>query len=98
MEFPPPPGATRARWIGTAFAVGDERRRILAYGSAPSGWTDGLTDLHEAAAGADHFIDVASRTHAVDEIARVASHPGAVILEVGISSGFLLRDMLARLP
>jgi SAM-dependent methyltransferase len=98
LEFPPPPGASSARWIGTAFAVGNEHRRILSYGSAPSGWTDELTDLHESAAGADHFIDVASRAHAVREVARVAGHPGAVVLEVGISSGFLLREMIARLP
>ena len=98
LDFPPPPGAATARWTGTAFAVGGETRRILAYGSAPSGWTDHLTDLHEATAGADHFIDVASRAHAVSEVARVASRPGAVILEVGISSGFLLNEMIARLP
>ena len=78
--------------------MGGETRRILAYGSAPSGWTDHLTDLHEATAGSDHFIDVASRAHAVSEVARVASRPGAVILEVGISSGFLLNEMIARLP
>ena len=98
LDFPPPPGVATARWTGTTFAVGGETRRILAYGSAPSGWTDHLTDLHEATAGADHFIDVASRAHAVSEVARVASRPGAVILEVGISSGFLLNEMIARLP
>jgi SAM-dependent methyltransferase len=97
-DFPPPAGAATARWTGTAFTVGHESRRILAYGSAPSGWTDHLTDLHEATAGADHFIDVASRAHAVSEVIRVASRPDAVVLEVGISSGFLLNEMIARLP
>ncbi len=98
VDFPPPPGVATARWTGTAFAVGGETRRILAYGSAPSGWTDHLTELHEATAGADHFIDVASRAHAVSEVVRVANEPGAVVLEVGISSGFLLNEMIALLP
>lgn len=98
LDFPPPPGTATARWTGTAFTVGGETRRVLAYGSSPSGWTDDLTDLHEATAGTDHFIDVASRAHAVGEVLRVASRPGSTVLEVGISSGFLLNEMIARMP
>lgn len=85
-------------WTGGGFLVGGQLRRILAYGSHPSGWTDHLTDLHEATAGDTHFIDVASRAHAIAEIERTKRGQGGVVLEVGISSGYLVEALARRLP
>jgi SAM-dependent methyltransferase len=99
IAFPPLPGMRdQPRWTGRDFLVGGETRRILAYGAAPSGWTDHLTELHEEAAGADHFVDLASRRHAVVEAKRAHGPTPQVILEVGISSGYLLQDLLREMP
>ena len=65
---------------------------------SPSGWTDELTYLHEATGHSDHFIDVASRDHAVSEIAKSITHTPSVLLEVGASSGFLLAELVQRFP
>lgn len=99
FAFPPVPDHPGTPiWTGGGFLVGGQPRRILAYGSRPSGWTDHLTDLHEAAAGDAHFIDVASRAHAIAEIERTKKGAGGVVLEVGISSGYLVEALARRLP
>jgi SAM-dependent methyltransferase len=99
MAFPHPtaPGSL-AKWTGEAFDLGNDRVRVLAYDVSPSGWTDELTRMHENAGGSDHFIDVASRAHALAEAERSAGRAPSVILEVGVSSGFLLSELKARLP
>lgn len=99
LLLPHPTDRSRmVRWTGNAFDVDGEPVRVLAYAVTPSGWTEELTRLHEDAGGSDHFIDIASRAHAVDEAARVAGPVPSVIVEIGCSSGFLLRDLMARLP
>ena len=97
LPHPTAPGAS-ARWTGEAFDLGNERVRVLAYDVSPSGWTDELTRMHEDAGGSDHFIDVASRAHALAEAERSVPRTPSVVLEIGVSSGFLLRELKARLP
>jgi SAM-dependent methyltransferase len=70
----------------------------LSYETSDSGWTDDLTALHEEKAGADHFIDLASREYALGQLERFTPAPAPVILEVGCSSGFLLRLLRERMP
>jgi len=99
LRLPPLPGTKdEPVWTGETFMVGGRPQRVLAYGAEASGWTDHLTALHEEAIGPDHFIDVASRRHAIAEVNR--AQPGAeqVILEVGISSGYLLGELLRERP
>jgi ubiquinone/menaquinone biosynthesis C-methylase UbiE len=72
--------------------------RVLSFGTAKSGWTEHLTELHEDAAGRDHFIDVASRAHALAQVKRVAATSPAVVLEVGCSSGYFLEQLRAAMP
>src|ERR1700738_1956077 len=84
-------------WDGDAFEVDGKRERVLAYEVAQSGWTEELTRLHELEAGGDHFIDIASRAHAVDEVKRLAGQAPRIILEIGCSSGFLLRELQGAL-
>jgi SAM-dependent methyltransferase len=71
---------------------------VLPYETGDSGWTDDLTAFHEEKAGADHFIDLASRKYALGQLERFTSAPAPVILEVGCSSGFLLRLLRERMP
>ena len=100
FELPPvQPGGARPVWTGSDFAVGDARVPVVAYDAGPSGWSDALTALHEdeTASGA-HFIDVASRTRAVDHLVRHGVAPDAAIMEVGVSGGHLLADIRRRFP
>ena len=85
-------------WTGQAFEYDERRVRVLTYDVLPSGWTDELTRLHEDTGGSNHFIDVASRRHACDEVMRCVTGPSATVLEIGCSSGFLLNELVAKLP
>ncbi len=97
--WPVPPGASGPpTWTGHGFRVGREVVPVLSFPPSRSGWTDELTAFHEENAGPDHFIDRASRGHAVRQVRRHATGAGPVVLEVGCSSGFLLRDLKQALP
>jgi SAM-dependent methyltransferase len=85
-------------WNNGMFEYDGRRVRVLAYEVSPSGWTDQLTQLHEETGGSNHFIDIASRQYACSEVMRCVRRPASTILEIGCSSGFLLRDLVARLP
>jgi len=85
-------------WTGSGFEVGPSRVPILAYEVGTSGWTGGLTRFHEETAGSDHFIDRASRGHALDQLAKYLRTSSPIILEVGCSSGFALRLLRERWP
>jgi SAM-dependent methyltransferase len=85
-------------WRNGAFEYEGRRVRVLEYEVSPSGWTDELTQLHEETGGSNHFIDIASRQYACTEVRRCISQPGSSVLEIGCSSGFLLRDLIAQLP
>jgi SAM-dependent methyltransferase len=95
--WPPVPRLEGAvSWRGDAFLVGSESLPYLAYSEAESAWSDELTDLHEQQASSTHPIDVASRQLAIDSMRLLGETP--VILDVGCSSGFLLRELRERMP
>jgi SAM-dependent methyltransferase len=97
--WPSPPGWTeKPVWTGGGFQLGQALLPILSYEVGKSGWTDQLTTFHEETAGADHFIDRASREHALAQICRHMDRRAGTILEVGCSSGFMLRLLRERLP
>jgi SAM-dependent methyltransferase len=85
-------------WCGDAFVLGDKKRRILAFDEADSHWSPELTALHEAEAGANHPIDRASRQLAVESLKRFVRTQTAVILDVGCSSGYVLKEIQHSLP
>jgi SAM-dependent methyltransferase len=101
LEFPYPGVANvsrRAVWNGSNFKIDDATRRVLSYDVGESGWTEDLTRLHEGAAGSNHFIDVASRAYALEEVKRTITRTPSRILEVGCSSGFFLHQLIKGLP
>jgi SAM-dependent methyltransferase len=99
FPWPVPPGANDAPvWTGDGFRVDGKRRSVLTYTVGDSGWTDDLTTFHEDNAGSDHFIDRASRAHALEQVRRHVRGPNPVVLEVGCSSGFFLEKLRGELP
>jgi SAM-dependent methyltransferase len=83
----------RPIWTGHGFQIGDKIVPVLSYGNTQSGWNDTLTQLHEDNAGASHFIDIASRTHALNEMKRWCPPvEKPVIMDIGCSSGFMIRE------
>jgi SAM-dependent methyltransferase len=98
LTFPPPPGFDDpVVWDGQRFHIGGKEEKVLAYDVGDSGWTDELTTFHEETAGANHYIDLASRRHAVNSVRRWAPNPRPVVLDIGCSSGFLLRDLASSI-
>lgn len=98
FPWPVPPGhSQRPVWTGHGFRIGDDIVPVLSYEVGSSGWTDELTAFHEESAGSAHFIDLASRQHALEELDKHLAG-SRVILEIGCSSGFMLRSMRERIP
>jgi SAM-dependent methyltransferase len=100
ITFPPvSAGEESPVWNGDAFVRSGKSTRVLAYEVGESGWSDELTELHESATEeGSHFIDVASRRSAINELKRAIGSKSAWIIEVGCSAGHLLADMRRTLP
>src|SRR4051812_13995163 len=89
------------KWTGAGFSVNGENRAVLDFEAGDSGWSDELTTFHEGAAGeGTHPIDVASRRRARRALVEHLHVPRdkAVLLEVGCSSGFLLKELVKDWP
>ena len=98
FRWPAPDGCEHVTWAGRHFEADGAPCDVLAFGVEASGWSDELTTLHEGATGADHPIDLASRARAIGEVTSHSKSAGGVVLEVGCSSGYLLRELKATLP
>lgn len=99
FDLPPPAGySTPPKWDGRNFVFGDQRTPVLEYSENFAGWSDDLTALHEEAAGDSHPIDLASRNDAVAQVRKFMPSAQAVIMEIGCSSGFLIRDLAKEFP
>lgn len=85
-------------WTGRGFSVDGTSTPVLAYGLSASGWSDELTEFHEETSGENHYIDVASRRHAMQEIETRVKQPEATIIDIGCSSGFMIKSLRARFP
>ncbi|MHB1947165.1 MAG: class I SAM-dependent methyltransferase [Gammaproteobacteria bacterium] len=91
-------GATPV-WVGNGFQIGNELTKVLQYSSNIRGWNDDLTFFHEESAGDQHFIDRASRDHAIQQIRKHLPNPeNATLLEIGCSSGFMLKRLSKAFP
>ncbi len=83
-------GGAEPIWDGHSYRIGDQSFQILDYCSSQDGWRDDLTTFIEETAGSDHFIDIASREHALAQVKKFVKAEQPVILEVGCSSGLML--------
>jgi SAM-dependent methyltransferase len=90
--------AEQAAWTGQAFVLGTATKRILSYPVRESGWNDDIARFHRQEAASDHFIDIASRAHAMKEVKRSIAQTPSVILEIGCAAGHFLRELLQQLP
>ena len=86
------------RWTGSGFDLGSTEVRYLRYTVGSSGWTDDLSTFHEEATGGVHPIDRASRLHTLTQLRRHLRGPNPVILEVGCSTGYMIKDMMGEWP
>ena len=101
IDFPwPTPSGLKGKpvWNGRGFHVDGRSFPVLSFEVGAAGWTDDLTTFHEHTAGDSHFIDMASRRHAVSQVTSHASQGLPVILDIGCSSGFLLEDLRTAFP
>jgi SAM-dependent methyltransferase len=101
QDYPWPiqtPESPQPVWTGNGFKCGDRVEPILRYDVGVSGWSEELTSLHEEVAGADHPIDHASRNHVIRQLRKYLPCPSSVILEIGCSSGFMLRQIIEEFP
>ncbi len=89
---------TRPIWTGHGFQIGEIKASILSYEIGTSGWTDELTSFHEDEAGSNHFIDLASRQYAMEQIEIHVKSFDAAFLEIGCSSGFMINLLKKKLP
>lgn len=97
-SWPIPTGfSEKPIWTGRGFRLGNVRTPILSYEVAASGWRDELTEFHEETAGSNHFIDRASRQHALEQLGYLTV-VAPIVLDVGCSSGFMLRLVRERMP
>lgn len=99
FTLPPPESFTESPvWDGSQFLIGSSKFQILEYSENFKGWSDDLTALHEELAGDSHPIDVASRADAISQVKKNCPDEHAVIMEIGCSSGFLIRDLVKYFP
>ncbi|MFN0100516.1 MAG: class I SAM-dependent methyltransferase [Bryobacteraceae bacterium] len=99
FPLPPVPASTASPfWTGRGFQIGQKVEPVLSYAVNDSGWTDGLTHFHESLAGDRHYIDIASRQNSLSRLRKWVKGERPVIMDIGCSSGFLLRDIKKEFP
>jgi SAM-dependent methyltransferase len=99
FSLPAPAGCSDSpKWDGQAFVFDGQRTPVLEYSENFAGWSDDLTALHEEAAGDSHPIDLASRRYAIEQLRHVLPASNAVVMEIGCSSGFLIKDIVKSFP
>ncbi len=95
---PTQPGGVKPIWKNGFFILGEQRTSVLQYSATSAGWNDELTFFHEETVGEQHFIDLASRQHAISQLNQFISVENPTIMEVGCSSGYLLKKISVEIP
>lgn len=99
FTLPSPAGGPPAEWTSEGFRIGSAVLPVLEFSDNFAGWSEDLTTLHEETAGASHPIDIASRNDALAQLrAKLAGNNCPVILEIGCSTGFMLKAMIEAFP
>jgi len=99
INFPIPPGYNENPiWTGHDFEIGSDHVSVLHYSEILAGWRPDLTEfIEDNTKEGDHFLEKASRLHACSEVKKCLPEHG-IVLEVGSSSGYLIRDLIDMLP
>ncbi|MDR2854946.1 MAG: methyltransferase domain-containing protein [Methanomicrobiales archaeon] len=97
--FPIPPGYNENPiWTGHDFKIGSDHVSVLRYSEAFAGWNCDLTEFNEVKTSeGNHYLERASRLHACREVTKYVPEHG-IVLEVGSSSGYFIRDLIQVLP
>ena len=99
FELPPVnKDGSRPIWTGNGFMVDGQFKTVLKYSSNVSGWVDDLTHFHESTTGSDHWIDIASRQYTIMQLEQHVKKKSPVILEIGCSSGYMLKAIQKSFP
>ncbi len=99
IDFPPLPSGEKPLWDGELFHLGKRSVRVLSYSSDYSGWDEDLSAFHETVTGNGQYpLDVASRNTAIDALRRYRLPTNGAVLEIGCSSGYLLKDLKQVFP
>lgn len=99
FDFPPTTrNSPSPKWDDRNFIVGDKTTPVLEYSENLAGWSDDLAVIHEEAIGGEHPIDIASRSDALAQVKKYMPSDKAVIMEIGCSSGYFIRDMVKSFP
>lgn len=85
-------------WTGSHFEVGPNRLKVLSFTQSDSAWSSELTEMHEKEASMSHPIDLASRAMAIESMKLLKVRRRPIILDVGCSSGFLVEDLIRKIP
>lgn len=70
----------------------------MSYAIGESGWSDELAAFHHETSGDDHYIERASRTHTLTQLKRWLNVERPVIVDIGCSSGLILRSLREWFP
>lgn len=85
-------------WTGHDFQLDDERIKVLHYSSNNAGWNDEINTFHEDALE-NHFLNKISRNYTLYQLTKnLLSVTQPTILEIGCSSGYMLRKIQQFIP
>ena len=99
FELPPTKGhAVSPSWDGRNFIMGEQSTPVLEYSGNSNGWSDELSLLHEEAIGNRDPLNAASRKDALWQVKKFLPSSKAVILEIGCSSGYLVKELSKTFP
>lgn len=91
FKFPDPKLKKKNIFFDNGFA---NKERILEYNENLDGWTEEHTSLHEDISNGKHPIDIFSRSNLIKNIPKNINLK--TILEIGCSSGHLIKDLKAK--
>ena len=91
FKFPDPEIRNKIIFFNNGFS---NKKKILEYNENFEGWTEEHTTLHEDIGGGNHPIDIFSRSNLIKNISKNIKNK--TILEIGCSSGYLIRDLKVK--
>ena len=85
-------------WTGEYFQVSGHQHRVIAYALGDTGWKDELGELMDLESTSDKPVCKASRRNTIFELKKHIKIENPTILEVGCSSGYMLKDLREQFP